>query len=155
MKKKKRVRKIYIDLNFSAIKLITIFPSICSIFKKEKKKSPQPINYSNQRRRKQPNSGWANSDRLSISVSIPAKCGWADAHHAYLLPAPLILTPFSLVEQKTHYLKVVKEFSSQIWLFDFCFLITRHYHFFSSGTKLRNGLEQGHKFSVQLDAVEM
>ena len=37
MKKKKRVRKIYIDLNFSAIKLITIFPSICSIFKKEKK----------------------------------------------------------------------------------------------------------------------
>ena len=124
MKKKKRVRKIYIDLNFSAVKLITISPSICSIFKKEKN------HYSQQRRRKQPNSGWSNSDRLSISVSIPAKSGWADAHHAYLLPAPLILTPFSLVEQKTHYLKVVKEFSSQIWLFDFCFLITRHYHFF-------------------------
>lgn len=28
MKKKKRVRKIYIDLNFSAVKLITMFPNL-------------------------------------------------------------------------------------------------------------------------------
>ena len=37
MKKKKRVRKIYIEHNFSSVKLITIFQSIYSIFKKEKK----------------------------------------------------------------------------------------------------------------------
>ena len=139
MKKKKRVRKIYIDLNFFSGKTNHyILKRLLQFSKKKRKKSPQPINYSNQRRRKQPNSGWANSDRLSISVSFPAKSGWADAHHAYLLPAPLILTPFSLVEQKTH-----PKSGSLL----FAFLSQSHYHFFSSGTKLRNGLEQGQIFS--------